>query len=490
MQTGTLLHGTSTGTAAQGFALILLLAAGGPPACAADPGPTVGGYRLSGPYTHDNLTVFLLHGTDRLPGRIPLTLQQALDQQKIVVHEKGAVNELVIENVSDDEVFIQSGDIVKGGQQDRLIASDLIVPPHSGKLTVMCFCVEQGRWQQRGKEAVARFSSSTLQLPSRGLKWAGGQLGQFGNQGGQIGWQAGQFYSPVASLGGRLQLPGRPALGPLSNGTPPPIVIGGQVSLGNWATPGGQLGGLGSQFGLGAGFGGGFGGSFAGGGFGGQLGLTGQFGNLGGGLGTASLTRFGQLGNLGGQQGMQGGVWQEVASFQAKLARNVGVDVRSQTSRSSLQLTLESDRVRQAVEKYLVPLASLADRHKDAVGYVFAINGQINGGDVYAQAAFFRKLWPKLLQANAVEALAERRTKPFRPITPADVAAFLERAERGEEVTTVVTTRTTLVARETDLALFVETRDQGRQGAWLHRSYLAKDQPEVVSFRALIGQEQ
>src|SRR5580704_11768821 len=69
--------------------------------------------KLSGPYTHENLTVFLIHGKDALPGKKFLTLQEALEQKHLVVHETGNVNKLAVENVSADaEVFIQAGDIV------------------------------------------------------------------------------------------------------------------------------------------------------------------------------------------------------------------------------------------------------------------------------------------------------------------------------------------------------------------------------------------
>src|SRR5438128_1660607 len=71
-------------------------------------------YKLSGPYTHKNLTVFLIHGNDKSSGKIPLTLQEAMASQKVKVIETSNVNELAIENVSDEEVFVQSGDIVKG----------------------------------------------------------------------------------------------------------------------------------------------------------------------------------------------------------------------------------------------------------------------------------------------------------------------------------------------------------------------------------------
>src|SRR5262249_52850264 len=71
-------------------------------------------YRLSGPYTHANLTVFLVHGPETLDAGSFLTLQEALEQKKAVVHETGSVNQLAVENLSaDEELYVQSGDIVK-----------------------------------------------------------------------------------------------------------------------------------------------------------------------------------------------------------------------------------------------------------------------------------------------------------------------------------------------------------------------------------------
>ena len=131
-----------------------------------EPKMAAGEFKLSGPYSHENLTIFLIHGEDKIAGKKLMTLQEALEQKTVIVHETGNVSELAIENLSKDvEVFIQSGDIVKGGNQDRLISFSTIVPAQSGKVPVAAFCVEQGRWQQRGKEAASRFGSSTSQLP-------------------------------------------------------------------------------------------------------------------------------------------------------------------------------------------------------------------------------------------------------------------------------------------------------------------------------------
>jgi len=132
-------------------------------------------YRYSGPYTHANLTIYLAHGEDTLQGTF-LTLQEALEQKKAVVYETGNVNELAIENLSpQEEIFVQAGDIVKGGRQDRVIATDFIVPRRSGRMPIGSFCVEHGRWSQRGQEASAHFSSSTEQAPGKSLKLAAKQ---------------------------------------------------------------------------------------------------------------------------------------------------------------------------------------------------------------------------------------------------------------------------------------------------------------------------
>ena len=102
-------------------------------------------YRLSGPYTHKNLTVFLIHGKNQTTKPF-LTLQEALAQKKVKVYETKDVNELAIRNLSNEDIYVQAGDIVRGGEQDRMISVDFIVPPKSGRMPIAAFCVESGRW--------------------------------------------------------------------------------------------------------------------------------------------------------------------------------------------------------------------------------------------------------------------------------------------------------------------------------------------------------
>ena len=127
--------------------------------------------RISGPYVHDNLAIYLIHGASAR-GPVPLTLDEALTKGAVRVNETGTVSQLTIENLSNEEIFIQSGDIVKGGKQDRVLTTSTILKPKSGAVPVDAYCVEAGRWAARGMENIDVFSTSGLVAPSRELKLA------------------------------------------------------------------------------------------------------------------------------------------------------------------------------------------------------------------------------------------------------------------------------------------------------------------------------
>jgi hypothetical protein len=169
-----ILSAALVGAALIAAASAMWLGAGGfgtPGGAAAEPTPAAPP-EIEGPFVHDNLAVYLLRGPDRLDLEGVITLAEALEQGKAVVRETGDVNELQVENLADVGVFIEAGDIVKGGQQDRVLATDLVVPPKSGPIPIDAFCVEQGRWSARGDEPAAHFASSDDALPARQLKLA------------------------------------------------------------------------------------------------------------------------------------------------------------------------------------------------------------------------------------------------------------------------------------------------------------------------------
>ena len=84
--------------------------------------------RISGPHVHEHLAVYFSHGSCA-PGPVALTLQEAFDKGSVRVIETGEVNEIKIEKTGGDDIFIQSGDIVKGGRQDRVLSMSFVLPP-------------------------------------------------------------------------------------------------------------------------------------------------------------------------------------------------------------------------------------------------------------------------------------------------------------------------------------------------------------------------
>jgi len=84
-------------------------------------------------------------------------LKEAMDIQGFRITEKkpygrfddvGAVNSLTVQNKSQDTVYLMAGDVVKGGNQDRVLAQDMVLPPRT-LASIEVFCVEKNRWQYR-----------------------------------------------------------------------------------------------------------------------------------------------------------------------------------------------------------------------------------------------------------------------------------------------------------------------------------------------------
>jgi ARG and Rhodanese-Phosphatase-superfamily-associated Protein domain len=123
---------------------------------------------ISGPYTHENLAIFLFHDPDHLDGAHYIPLGEAMEKKYVFVYETGSVGELEAENLSETfDVFIQAGDVLKGGRQDRTIAIDFIIPARSGRVPIPAFCVESGRWHRRNAESQRYFSCSTHTLHAK-----------------------------------------------------------------------------------------------------------------------------------------------------------------------------------------------------------------------------------------------------------------------------------------------------------------------------------
>jgi hypothetical protein len=300
-------------------------------------------YRLSGPHTHGNLTVFMIHGKNAIKELRVLTLQEGLEQNTAVVRDQG---QLTIANVSKVPLFIQGGDIVKGGNQDRTLPYDMLVPPQTRGVPIAAMCVEQGRSFPRGNELSASFALATEQLPGRSLR-------------------------------------------------------------------------------------------------------------------------------LAAYRHNQNDVWNGVQMMQKKLAQGVGGSVKAPQSQTSLQLTLENPRVQQAIQDYLTDLMPATGDGAEVIGFAALVNGNFHSADVYGSSELFRTLWPKLLRASAVEALAEKQSQSTVGPTKESVLSFLVDAEKAPAFRQT-TNRTTLIRHESARSLLYDTCDPGHDNAVLHRSVLAK----------------
>jgi hypothetical protein len=328
-----------------------------------------GGIQVSGPVVHDNLAIYLVHGSGG-GGGVPLTLQEALAKGAVKVQETGSVNALTVENTGKDEVFVQAGDIVKGGQQDRVLSVDLLLPPRSGAVSIAAFCVEHGRWTARGNEDVRQFSSAGSAMPSHEAKVA--------------------MRAAVT------------AAAPAANAAALTMAYAGGAGVGE----------------------------------------------------------------------SQQEIWSTVRKTQDSLSRSVGAPVAAPASPSSLQLSLENEGLKQAQTAYIAALQGAGETGDDVVGYVFAINGKINSGDVYASNALFRKMWNKLLAANVTEAISVKEAAGTAPPPVKDVEAFLATASTGVKAERAINASVRLATRDGDASLYAETRRA--DGSWVHRNYLAK----------------
>jgi hypothetical protein len=89
-------------------------------------------------------------------GNRPITFSQALKKRKVklkeIAYEEGAdVNWLQVTNRSKQDLMMQSGEIVAGGKQDRMIAETKILPPGTTDY-IHVYCVEKRRWDRKSKQ--------------------------------------------------------------------------------------------------------------------------------------------------------------------------------------------------------------------------------------------------------------------------------------------------------------------------------------------------
>lgn len=151
------------------------------------------GVRILPPVSHGQLAIYPAIQTITPAERAQyLTLEEGLKQKlvKVTEHKGGAeVNRVTVVNRSDKPLLILGGEVILGGQQDRVTQKDQLIKA-KGEATVAVFCVEHGRWSggreftgsgglvERKIKARAKFGASQGQVWEEVAKKASALGGQ------------------------------------------------------------------------------------------------------------------------------------------------------------------------------------------------------------------------------------------------------------------------------------------------------------------------
>jgi ARG and Rhodanese-Phosphatase-superfamily-associated Protein domain len=124
---------------------------------------------FTGPIRHENLEIHFLIGPSVPPDY--LTLAEGCSMQVVEVFETGRVGRLAVWNKSADRpLFIQVGELLKGGLQDRTVATDLVLDPGEKYDAVQSYCVERERWSKRQAEDHTKFTPSQEFVSTKPLR--------------------------------------------------------------------------------------------------------------------------------------------------------------------------------------------------------------------------------------------------------------------------------------------------------------------------------
>ena len=153
-------------------AVLLLVLRPAPAAAGTD--AISGDFKVLAPISHGSLTIFPVVATKVHDTSGFLTLDEGIRSGDVTVTEVGKinsmlrrghtmplqsgaqVNRLVLVNNSKLPLILLAGEVVTGGQQDRVVGKDRLVPPESDPVDLSVFCVEHGRWT----ESAPKFSTN------------------------------------------------------------------------------------------------------------------------------------------------------------------------------------------------------------------------------------------------------------------------------------------------------------------------------------------
>lgn len=83
-----------------------------------------------------------------------LTLREGMESGKLHVSERGGmdienIRWLRVKNNSDQPILMLSGEVLKGGRQDRMVMKDTLIMPSEKDQYIPVVCIEEGRWSKK-----------------------------------------------------------------------------------------------------------------------------------------------------------------------------------------------------------------------------------------------------------------------------------------------------------------------------------------------------
>lgn len=291
------------------FAFCLLAALAEPePTAAQQATITQPAIQISQPHTQDNLSVYVIT-SDNGDDREFITLNEGLKSGMVTVTElkSETVNTLQIQNKSDLPLFLQEGDRVTGGKQDRTIYSSMVVEANSKPQNIPTFCIEQSRWAMGSLGKNFKFNQNVC-YASNAVRSA------------------------------------------------------------------------------------------------------------------AKIAKN------------QSHVWNEVAKSKSALQQTIGTSNFS----SSLHEAIDSKKVVESTNRFKETLGELIAKNSQAVGFAFAINGQVKEINVFPSHKLAAKVFPRMLETYALDAVANKPAADAKPPTAASVQTMMktkaEQVQREEQI--------------------------------------------------------
>ena len=151
---------------------------------------------LGTPRVFRSLTLIPVYDAAARPGDAYVTLDEGLKAKTVSVKEAqggGQVNTLFLSNTGKKPLYVMGGEVVLGGQQDRMLSRDTIIPPGKTLIPITVFCVEHGRWTGQ-----RQFDASAMIVASASIR-ADAQNGAFYEQRAALMGDAAEANAPAVA---------------------------------------------------------------------------------------------------------------------------------------------------------------------------------------------------------------------------------------------------------------------------------------------------